>query len=128
VRIQISRDSVAAGDDVVSHDEEVEFDQHRPFAELLQSISIGSYLARIGGGRATWAVLKGRGGRPLAIMAEQWTEPVLIVDRDTLMADIGNEVYFRYLAQRDPHKVLAQVLAAKSDEELATALDPYGPI
>ena len=128
MRIQVSRDSVAAGDDIEPHDVEFEVDEQENLVDFIQTLVRVSYLASIGGGLATWAVLAGRNGAPLAIVAEQWQQPALLVHQSTVVKSIGAELHFRYLARRDPQNVLAQVLAANSDDELATALDPYGPI
>jgi len=126
MRIQVSRDSVAAGDDIESHDVYFDVDEEQNLAEFIQRMVGVSYLASIGGGLATWVVRAGRGGAPLAIVAQQWAEPVLLLDQSTVVKAIGDELHFSYLAQRDPQKVLEQVTAARSDAELEAALDPYG--
>lgn len=65
VEVSLSRDSVAAGDDVESHDVSFEVDSRRKFSHFLQEIRRRSYLPAIHGGSATWVVRLGRQGPPV---------------------------------------------------------------
>ena len=120
VRILLSRDSVAAGDDVESHDLEIEVDERRNLSTFIQMTVRDGYLPRISGGKATWVCMSGRRGRPLAVVAEQWKTPRLIVAFGTQVGSIGDALHFRYLSQRDPQDVLDEYRPAA--ERSATAL------
>ena len=128
VRVQISRDSVAAGDDLEPHDQEIEVDERCTLTDFFKMLAAGGYLPEIWGGQATWAATAGRDGKLLAIVAAQWKEPELFVDAAAGIETLGADIHFRYLAQRDPRKVVGLVRAARDAAELAIALDPYGPV
>ena len=108
----LSRDSVAAGDDVESHDLEIEVDERRNLSTFIQMTVRDGYLPRISGGNATWVCTSGRRGRPLAVVAEQWKTPQLIVASGTQVGSTGGALHFRHLSQRDPHDVLDEYRAA----------------
>jgi hypothetical protein len=111
VRILLSRDSVAAGDDVESHDLEIEVDERRNLSTFIQMTVRDGYLPRISGGNATWVCMSGRRGRRLAVVAEQWKTPQLIVTFGTQIGSIGDSLHFRYVSQRSPQDVLDQYRA-----------------
>ena len=90
MQFHISRDSVAAGDDVESHDMVIEVDERRNLATFIQLLRRDGYLPRISGGQATWIALAGRRGRALAVTAEQWKLPELVVEFGTEVGAIGD--------------------------------------
>ena len=104
--LHLSRDSVAAGDDVESHDKVLVVDRRRPLELVLMSISRDRYLPRIFGGRASWLAVAGRRGPRLAVMAEQWDRPLLLVNAGTAISQIGGAIDFEYHAQIDPNELL----------------------
>jgi hypothetical protein len=116
VLLHLSRDSVAAGDDVESHDQDVEVDERRNLATFIQMTVRDGYLPIISGGKATWVALSGRRGKWLAVVAAQWKQPQLIVDFGTEVGAIGDSLHFRYLTQRDPQELLDEVRAAHAQE------------
>ncbi len=104
------RDSVCAGDDCESHE--------RPFAaslgalmpELIQLATNACKLAGIAGGNATWIVeAGGYGGKPIAVIAQQWEEPRLLVPNSTtvesLFAHHKTKLFFKYWCQANPDAV-----------------------
>jgi hypothetical protein len=117
VHLRLSRDSVAAGDDVESHDQDVDVDERRNLATFLQMTIRDGYLPIISGGKATWVAMSGRRGKPLAVVAAQWKSPQLVVDFGTEVGAIGDSLHFRYLTQRDPQEVLDEMRAARARTE-----------
>lgn len=113
MNLRLSRDSVAAGDDVDSHDQLLTIESEQTVAAVLGSVARGNYLAWISGGRATWVATAGRHGRPLAVVAQEWESPRFVVDPNTEIGAIGGAVHFQYLAQRDPHAALEEHLMHK---------------
>jgi hypothetical protein len=105
VILNVDRDSVAAGDDADPHEVEMEVDPRDRLADVIRAASTG-YLATIAGGEATWLVATSRGGHPLAVVAQQWRDPVLLVGATTTIGSVGSSLYFRYLAQSDPATVV----------------------
>jgi hypothetical protein len=103
--VKLTRDSVAAGDDVQSHDVSFEVDDRRKLDPFLAEIGRGSYLPGIYGGAATW-VVRGAGGQPVAVIAAEWSEPAMLVDPGAELADFGDAYYFEYLEQEDPQAVV----------------------
>lgn len=110
--IYVTRDSVAAGDDAnAPHARTFTFDDSISIEGAIERIVAEGYLARIGGGRATWSVVS---GTPIAVVAQQWQGPRNVswkaLDKGTLQT--RNDViglHFNYHAQLDPDLVL-QVL------------------
>ena len=108
----VSRDSVAAGDDVESDDQYFEVDGRRPLQTFIQSVVRGGYLPRIASDRVTWVVMAGRRGRFLAIVARQWSTPEMLVELGTQVGEVGDSLHFRYITQQDPQEVLDEMRAA----------------
>jgi len=106
MEVKLTRDSVAAGDDVESHDVSFEIDHRRKLSLFLAEIGRRSYLPRIYGGAATWVVRTGRGGQPVAVIAAQWIAPAMLVSLGAELSDFGDTYHFEYLAQEDPQAVL----------------------
>lgn len=112
VRLHLSRDSVASGDDVDSHDRDVDVDERCSLATFIQMTVRDGYLPIISGGKATWVAMSGRNGKPVAVVAADWTKPELIVGSRTEVCSIGDSLHFRYLTQRDPQELLDEMRAA----------------
>jgi hypothetical protein len=109
LRIHVTRDSVAAGDDAdAPHERTFSFrDSPSPLAAVARIVAEG-YLARIFGGKATWSV---ESGVLLAVVAQQWSEPRLVPWQEPawLQLDQAGGIYrlhFNYHAQIDPEIVL----------------------
>lgn len=109
MKIIVTRDSVAAGDDVdAPHRLEFGVPSEQPILEILRTISQVNYLPSIFGGKATWSAAS---GLPLAVFAQQWREPKPLSTLSTTTmqkldsrAD-GLYVHFNYHAQIDPDEV-----------------------
>ena len=112
VVVAVDRDSVAAGDDCESHAATVTVPATSSVSALLAAAEEACPLACIQGGRATWIVeAGGAGGTPIAVVAEQWREPKLLVSAATtvaaLFAATPRALHFRYWCQVDPDVVFA---------------------
>ncbi|TGD82970.1 hypothetical protein [Hymenobacter wooponensis] len=111
--ISLTRDSVAAGDDAnAPHTYRFIVPDHTSVAEILRLILAQSYLATISGGKATWSV---ESGRPVAVVAQQWTEAKLLCWQAPTLTHLdfaANTLYlhFNYHAQIEP-EVVYQVLS-----------------
>jgi hypothetical protein len=104
--IHLTRDSVAAGDDIgAPHRKRISVAASAALAEVIAKVGSLGYLAEIAGGKATWVV---EASVPLAVMAQQWSEPV-ILPAGLALTDIPTELHFRYLAQEDPAQVVAEL-------------------
>ncbi|MER5867512.1 hypothetical protein [Kitasatospora sp. NPDC002040] len=119
MRLQLTRDSVAMGDDVdAPHEASMELPDGTPLREAVAAVVVeGRYLALIAGGRASW-ILTGAGvgaGAAIAVVAQQWDEPRFLVPAD--LAPVSSDDgavhwHFRYLAQRDPEDIYRELGAA----------------
>ncbi|MBD0675705.1 hypothetical protein [Streptomyces sp. CBMA156] len=76
MRIHLTRDSVAAGDDAdAPHAETVPLPDGLDVPAALTALGLPRpRLPSIGGGRATW-VVRGSDGTALAVLAQQWPRP-----------------------------------------------------
>lgn len=108
MKILASRASVAAGDDVEApHMREFIFKEGTSLINALEHIR-RDYLPRIAGGEATWSVCS---NVPVAIIAQQWNEPkMMLFPSDNYkvldMEDGFLKIHFNYHAQVDPNVVL----------------------
>jgi len=104
------RDSVAMGDDAdAPHEWVVALPAEATVANLVTKILRKGYLPRIGGGNATWIV---EGRRPVAVLAQQWSEPRWLVDSDAPLTDLSRKAgranfEIRYWCQVGPNRVYA---------------------
>ncbi|WP_394821784.1 hypothetical protein [Pendulispora albinea] len=108
MQIEITRDSVAMGDDAdAPHREVLEVSDGATLADAVAEVLRRPYLARIRGGKATWLIV--RAPAVLAVVAEQWSAPRWL---DDPQAPAPSSLHFRYLAQRDPDQVYASFSAS----------------
>jgi hypothetical protein len=100
--IHVDRSSVAMGDDVDPHQEDVELPEATTIAEAVAFLRQRKYLAQIAGGHATWILEVNR--LPTAVIAQQWAEPKFLTDPNDTLGSLGTDVsfMFRYRAQIDP--------------------------
>ncbi len=114
--VQLDRDSVCAGDDVVSHVQPLQVDADATIGALLATIRRMRYLARIDGGQATWLIdAAGPGQGCIGVVAQQWHEARLTLPAATPLTDLLRDppcLYFRYWCQADPALVFAAVANA----------------
>jgi len=112
-KITITRDSVSMGDDSLGRVASViEISDEDRIATILTMIMDMGYLPKISGGKATWSVAT---NRPLAIIAQEWQEPKLIVPKEfpfqgSRISNYIERLHFNYFAQLDPD-VVYQVLS-----------------
>ncbi|MCC2547889.1 hypothetical protein LJY25_15675 [Hymenobacter sp. BT175] len=107
--ISLTRDSVAMGDDCLApHTRHLTVADGTGLLEILQLVHSTRYLASISGGMATWVAIL---GKPVAVLAQQWAEPVLLSDATAFQQLKQDELqlHFRYYAQRDPVEVLDEL-------------------
>ena len=108
--ITADRDSVCAGDDIESHDLPFTAPPHAPVSELIRLATNACGLPGISGDKATWIVKAGgRDGKPIAVVAQQWGEPRLLVPGTTTVQSIFGEhkliLFFMYWCQANPDTV-----------------------
>ena len=101
--VLLSRDSVAAGDDLDSHNRIVRFDVV-DVTDLISQILKSDYLPSISGDKATWVAVS---HEPIAVCAQEWSAPIMLgwraVPLGALAQDAGKaRIHFSYLAQLDP--------------------------
>jgi hypothetical protein len=104
--LTVWRDRVCAGDDCDAP-HELNISVPRDVSARQVAERFGGYLPSIQGGKATW-ILEGR--RPLAVFAQQWSEPQFLVAPELLFVslvdlDATPHLQFRYWCQVDPERV-----------------------
>lgn len=113
--LHLNRNSVAAGDDVEPHDQTLLIQPPENLEAVLRAIPLETYLPRISGGKATWLATVSSGfGIPypygaFAVIAQQWRAPYMLGDfgiTNYLDEDGALRIYFKYLAQQNPKRVL----------------------
>ena len=102
--ITADRDSVCAGDDIESHDRPFTVPLYASVPELIRLATNACRLPSISGGKATWIVeAGGYGGKPIAVIAQQWEEPRLLVPVTTTVQSIFDEhkliLFLKYWCQ-----------------------------
>ncbi|MVN79008.1 hypothetical protein GO988_21975 [Hymenobacter sp. HMF4947] len=107
MQVQLTRSSVAAGDDAdAPHTYLFEAADNSTIEEIAQLIIGRHYLPTIAGGRATWSVVS---QKPLALIAQQWTKPkgfFLLHPRDGwLFTNQLLLLHLNYHGQQDPEQV-----------------------
>ncbi|MEO3823579.1 hypothetical protein [Actinomadura sp. B10D3] len=116
--IDVDRTSVAMGDDALPHAETIDLPGETPLAEVVAYLLERNFLATIASGQATWILMA---GRPLAVVAQQWTEPRFLVDAARPISSFGQEgrgvsLMFRYWKQHDPGRVYEELAAGRMPE------------
>ncbi len=134
--VTVDRDSVAAGDDTVSHAVTIAVASGLPVTRLLAEALRACPLAGIQGGKATWIVDVGAAGAgSIGVVAEQWDAPRLLVPDTVTVATVfaapapeatvftapapeatvyaapAPVLFFRYWCQADPDAVFAALRA-----------------
>jgi len=103
LRIELTRDSVCAGDDCdAPHAERFTLPSPLPLLETLGLIKASRYLASIAGGRATWVAILD--GEPIGVVAQQWDSPRIYPGCETRPIRDGARLDFAYRAQEDPEE------------------------
>jgi len=107
MQILLTRESVAMGDDNdAPHHRELTVADDMSLLVIIKLVLQSRYLATIGGGRATWAIVS---RIPIAIVAQQWAEPKMLVPVLSLsglnFSDNVLSVHFDYRVQQDPYLI-----------------------
>jgi hypothetical protein len=110
----ITRDSVAAGDDVdAPHEMLLEFDENEKVEKIIKTILKSNYLPKIYGGKATWCIIA---HKPLAIIAQEWFNPKVINTTDYLKsAKEFDKLHFKYHVQENPEIVFEEYFARNNN-------------
>jgi hypothetical protein len=109
MKLYLTRDSVAAGDDVdAPHLMEIEGPAAEDVSAAIAYVLGIGYLPRISGGKATWSVAS---NRIVAVLAQQWSQPKLLRGYDTSckgldVAEGRLRLHFNYHGQEEPETVL----------------------
>jgi hypothetical protein len=109
MNVRVTRDSVAAGDDIdAPHTRLFSFADSMTMLQLVSAIAAQGYLASIRGGKATWSAVS---GVPLAVVAQQWSEPRAIPWAMPALSELDWRdgvlcVHFNYHVQLDPDVVV----------------------
>jgi hypothetical protein len=104
VRLNLTRDSVAMGDDVdAPHGQSLDLPDDACLGDAVAVALARPYLAHIQGGKATWLVVVD--GTVHAVVAQQWATTRWLTDP---RASAPAVIHFRYLSQRDPDEVYAE--------------------
>lgn len=131
---RFERRSVAMGDDAwAPHTWTFQIDTLTMLGELAQIAVDGHYLASISGGKASWVLKNARSGRPLAVVAQQWSIPRWLVDPAAYVIRIGDvyvadreeaRLYFEYRTQADPDELFQKLLADNDAREYDNTFEP----
>lgn len=97
---------------IKSHERSFAIAPETTVIELIDAALEACTPASISGGRATWIVQAGgSGGRAVAVVAQQWDSPRLLVPDARTAAQLFSEgekaIFFRYWCQADPEAVYA---------------------
>ena len=104
--LQLTRDSVCAGDDAdAPHERSYAVAPGAGWADVLQGIAACGYLASIAGGQATWVARVE--GTPVAVLAQQWDAPRMLPGQERHAVQVAVRLHFDYCAQQDPLAVYA---------------------
>ena len=112
MKLHLTRDSVAAGDDVdAPHFLVADIDENASTLELARQIQAMQYLASISGGEATWSI---EADTPLAIIAQQLNEPKLIIQDNPIVKELAKgkdylRVHINYHCQEDPDETIEKL-------------------
>jgi hypothetical protein len=116
VNIIVWRDSVAAGDDIFApHEIKIKVEDDEGIKSALEKILATRYLPSIQGGKATW-ILVGR--KPLAVLAQQWSEPRYLVasnshTKDLVESESDHQLDFLYWCQVEPNEIMESIVQGK---------------
>ncbi|TWT81662.1 hypothetical protein CA13_31280 [Planctomycetes bacterium CA13] len=110
MKLYITRDSVAAGDDVdAPHARNSSVPDDADVSQIVAACLAASPLPSIAGGDASWALSS---GVPLAVIAQQWASPKLVSQfppnpNRLDLTDGTLRLHFTYFAQQSPDDVFA---------------------
>ena len=108
MRLYITRDSVAAADDVdAPHDRTLSDPSITTVNDILSTVAREYQLPKIVGGKATWVLAS---GVPLAVFAQEWSEPRPDWRIPSRVEDLDYDgkvvrLHFSYLGQYSPEDV-----------------------
>ncbi len=115
--LNVERESVCAGDDAHSpHAKRFRLQANGTLSDALSAILVDGYLLTISSARVTWIAVAKDG--PVAVLAQQGTEPKFLIDPTTLVADCVTPkapvgLFFRYWGQADPEVVFERLKSGR---------------
>ena len=139
ISVFLNRDSVCMADDVYSHKKIIDVDENiklKDFIMYFMSLSVERIYNAEGfvseeitvfpGGCATWVLVIGKKGydiqkedqeaHSLAVIAQQWEEPKLLIDNlqigEIIAKYKSNEFYMNYFRQDDPEDIFIKMIEA----------------
>jgi hypothetical protein len=101
ITINLNRDSVHQGNDIVSHAKQINVAESATVKNLIEEIRQFNYLPQIIGGNATWIIdcLDIPNG-VIGVYAQQWSEPKLAIEGGSLVSQLVKDgkvnLHFRY--------------------------------
>jgi hypothetical protein len=108
-KIRLQRDSVCMADDMDAPHENLIEIADKQVNTVAESIIAMNYLPCISGGKATWILRTDPNGAPLAVIAQQWSQPKLLsLAQQTISPDLETgelQVYVEYYCQVEPELV-----------------------
>ncbi len=111
ITVVVDRDSVAAGDDTVSHAATASVPVDSNVIELVAAALRVCPLASISGDKATWLI--DVDATCIGVIAQQWSRPKLVVAEHTSVTDVfagkSKTLHFRYWNLADPDAVFEAV-------------------
>jgi len=103
MKLKLTRESVAMGDDVdAPHEESLKVPSGSTLQALLEAVIRSGYLPVVRG-RATWSVLDGK--TPLAVISQEWDAPRYIAAPETRYDGPSLHLHFDYESQQAPEIV-----------------------
>lgn len=124
LKIRITRDSVAAGDDYdAPHEKVLSLRDGSTLINVLREVWSVGYLPLIAGGRATWVV---EASEPLAVIAQEWPKPRFL-SAVLRLPSVPLSIHFAYLAQESPEQVLARLEGQGEPNNSLNSDGPDGP-
>ncbi len=119
MKIEVDRDSVAAGDDIESHSVFIEVREDISIENLIESAKRACPLASIYGGKATWIIYAGayHERKCIGVSAQQWSDDRLLVSKKlsvkSVFEGIEQKLKFYYWVQNDPNEVFETLYQGK---------------
>ena len=113
MKIKLTRDSVAAGDDCdAPHLIEIDVPNNSSISSVVDHILSLNYLASISSGKAVWSLAS---TKPLVLVAQQWSNPKLLAWANPTVLELANgnnelNLKFNYHAQLNP-EIVFEVLS-----------------
>ena len=127
MKVNLTRESVCAADDChAPHEKSITVPSNATVRDLARTIKREYLPNNIQGGQATWSLVT---SIPLAVLAQQWSEPKLLPLCDVNLSGFAGpdgsvKAHLNYHAQIDP-KIVLEVLEELKLETIQPRPEPY---